>query len=191
METLILEVVSTQQQPTVPAVQCWIVWGVSGALTSCRRGYKRSPASFLRPFCKQESHKAPAEAEGDLWETINFSYITEREHSAPSKRVGQAPASLMAAREALGKINMQADGKRCSNPGAEPPLRGWPISGRLYRGVHTKVVIAPSFLQSKTYWSYQNPGRNTADSYAAPLIAHPFRFVFTSAGTQATAELRY
>ena len=54
------------------------MWGISGALTSCRRGYKRSPASFLRPFCKRESHKAPAEAEGDLWERIRFSYINER-----------------------------------------------------------------------------------------------------------------
>lgn len=52
--------------------------GISGALTSCHRGYKRSPASFLRPFCKQESHKAPAEAEGDLWERISFSYINEK-----------------------------------------------------------------------------------------------------------------
>lgn len=67
----------TPQQPAALAVQCCIVVGC-GALTSCHRGYKRSLASFLRLFCKQESHKAPTKAEGDLWEGINFSYINER-----------------------------------------------------------------------------------------------------------------
>lgn len=46
-----------------------------------------------------------------------------REHSAPSEGAGQAPASLTAAREALGKINMQPNGKRYSNRGAEPSLK--------------------------------------------------------------------
>lgn len=77
-KVLTSEEVCTQQQPTAPAVQRWFVCGISGALTSCRRGYKRSPASFLRLFCKQESHTAPAEAEGDLWERIRFSYVNER-----------------------------------------------------------------------------------------------------------------
>lgn len=59
--------------------------GVSSALTSYRRGYKRNPASFLRLFCKQESHKAPIEAEGDLQERINLSYIDERGTEHPSR----------------------------------------------------------------------------------------------------------
>lgn len=59
--------------------------GVSSTLTSYRRGYKRNPASFLRLFCKQESHKAPIEAEGDLQKRINFSYVDERGTEHPSR----------------------------------------------------------------------------------------------------------
>lgn len=144
MKSLTLEEVSTQQQPSAPAVQCWNAWGISGALTSCRTGYKRSPASFLRLFCKQESHKAPAEAEGDLWERKSFSSINERAQctfrrcwAGPSQLDGSKGSTWQDQHAAKWKEVQQSWGR--TSPQEVSQVQ---VNCTQRRGVPTKVVTA-------------------------------------------------
>lgn len=134
----------------------------SGALTSCRRGYKRSPASFLRLFCKQGSHKAPTKAEGDLWEGISFSYINARARC--TFRACWAGASQLDGSKGSSWQELLAMGRGAATLGQKLSLEvsQVQVGCTLSRGVSTEVV-AVSFLRSRTYLSYQNPVSSKAD----------------------------
>lgn len=96
------------------------------------------------------------------------------EHGAPSECGGQSPVTLTAVREAPGKINLHANGKKCSNPGAEPPseVRQVQVGSTQTRGVPTKIVTVLSFLQNKITGAYQNPVRSKADRLLEELHNH-------------------